>query len=47
MTTAEAIREAMEKYNEYRAKWEAVNGKSEASEAAFHAWFTNQLRGGN
>ena len=36
---AKTIKELMEKYNEYRAKWIAQNGNDEG----FNAWFTGQV----
>ena len=38
---AEAIKELMEKYNEYRARWIEIYG----TDAGFNEWFTGQATG--
>lgn len=40
--TANTIKELMDRYNEYRAKWVGFHGTDEG----FHTWFTAQVRGG-
>jgi hypothetical protein len=42
--SAQAIAELMDRYNEYRAKFEARFG-AEFDEVTFHAWFTAQVVG--
>ena len=41
MTNAEAIRELMARYNEYRAAWIAEHG----NDNGFNEWFTSQVTG--
>ena len=41
MTAAETIRELMNKFNEYRAKWVATYG----NDNGFNDWFTKQVLG--
>ena len=40
MTTAEALKELMDKYNESRPRWIAVYG----SDKGFDQWFRNQCK---
>ncbi len=39
MTTAEAIKELMDKYNEYRTKWIAFHG----NDKGFNDWFSTKI----
>lgn len=43
MTTADTIREIMNRYNEARANWTEKKGE-DFNEAEFHAWFTKQVK---
>lgn len=41
MTSAEAFKELMEKFNDYRTKWISHHGSDEG----FNEWFTKQVKG--